>query len=281
MNTYFCLHGRRGLMLWLCVPGLLLLEVVGLLPAHTAAQVQNAGEYSAPPPPTPTPTFTATPTLTPTLTFTPTATPTASPTSVPCLFAYRYTVDANDAKNFAFLNPDRGFGTLPQCLRDTIEDCKNEALDANRLRIFCAQNSGHSDCRHNSCVEEPDGPHCKAHQYRNCVRRKLGVPKVKGQLYATFLIDSNCQYQGQRAVGEALPDEDRLWNYKSAGHTLSGRVCGAVEYLGRASPISLLLDDTVDLDAEQSIVSFPVNPAAGGSFFTWKASSPLIPMKMA
>jgi hypothetical protein len=47
---------------------------------------------------------------------------------------------------------------------------------------------------------------------------------------------------------------------------------------GKSTPLSLVLDDSYDINAHVSIVSFPVNPTAGKSYWIWKGSeqSPLL-----
>lgn len=49
-------------------------------------------------------------------------------------------------------------------------------------------------------------------------------------------------------------------------------------YEWRTSPVSLLWDDGYDIEADQSILPFPLIPAHGGARYFWKASAkaPLI-----
>ena len=69
---------------------------------------------------------------------------------------------------------------------------------------------------------------------------------------ATFVMDNNCN--GVRV--QPKPEE----------------ICGTVAVQAIVSPISLLWDDTADINTSITVTSFPLRPGTG-KFYTWKAST--------
>lgn len=81
-------------------------------------------------------------------------------------------------------------------------------------------------------------------------------------VYSYIFMDNQCNL-----LGSVPYREESL-----KGLNINSTCGGGIEFAASASPISLLLDDGYDIERDQAIVSFPVNPGTPGKLFTWKGS---------
>jgi hypothetical protein len=78
---------------------------------------------------------------------------------------------------------------------------------------------------------------------------------LAGTLYPNLIFDQNCNFQGIAS------------NYNTISNA-----CGGIILHGALSPISLVMEEGYDIEADVSIVAFPVDNSKDNKLYTWKAS---------
>ena len=114
---------------------------------------------------------------------------------------------------------------------------------------------------------------CHAHAFRNCFTQGptgvLGYPNginypggataYAAQGYPYVYLNSSCQVVGTSSTLTGNPPGTNL--------------CGGILFTGQSSPISLVFDESYDVDKDVAITTFPLELNAKGTAYLWKASA--------
>lgn len=158
-----------------------------------------------------------------------------------------FTFDINFSNAATWVTVQNYIGSAPACMHTAGAAC---IAAANTSAGWTASAS------------EPTVWHFFAHRFRDCMLAALTNNTVTGAQWANaayppLFFNANCSYLG-------------MGSNPNPGLTN----CGGIDFLGLASPISLILGGAVsDLESNYSLVNFPITPGRSHEFFTWKASA--------